>query len=1392
MLTTPASGPTRAGPARRRIGYVVMAFVIAVTGVLTGAPAQQAHAYIPRAIPVGVGSPDKDVSVAVTLTDSKDVGQPGEQFSYTGRLTVNVPSADPVTFRFAQDMLGPLTRPPRPTDFRWNDGRERSFASGPTFTDGAWVVTFNGPINTFADFTLPAKVSPNAMPGNTINGQVSVKAKVMPSISFTEVIDPDDKGFVADPGKLCTGVFRNTARLDGGGYGAWLGDIKLGDVNRNITYDRDAPTITIRDRNGEIITPQAGVDMVWKPDDPTAPYIPSGAPAGTTWEQSMNWPLDVTTYTGEVWIPDGATITIEQHGTINGCSSSGGHTHIPSWRSVTTVFAGSPERVRSAEAADSFEIPGGAPVGWCADNLYVSTAEATAKLYVWDGATTVQSGNVGTETHALAATDKHERLIFSVNRSEELVIRNLSTGAVTTSSTVLTQLSSVDALAFDPEGNLWAGYQATLYYLTAAQVNAIVTSPNTPQTWNRGATLNPFGGSTADFAFDGAGNLWIAKLKSSDNKYYIQKVPTAGLMGTGQVAPGPELPTGVTSDGQTLIRGLAFVGDTLYVGRRRTGNNSTLFPQFYSVNQTTGALTAVRNGFNAPYLSDFASCSFPAPAPAFRIRKNTGQDRITLAPDQTTVTVPFTVTVDNISSTTATSAPIQDRPQVPLGFRITGVTVDGGPATLNPDGTITLAAGGVTLPAGRSTIYTIAITYAVDQSRFTDESVEWLGECATGTPPDPRRGIYNLVEMADDADGPDNNDACVPVDVPRFKVNKAVQDSPPGTTGPPVVVGADGTVRVSYVVTVTNSGKVAAAHPQITDQVTVPEGFEITGVTLGGADQSTSGQFTIPKGTTPLQPNTSRPYTVVLTARAPDLKAVDWSAAGTCYTDGAGNPAAGGFFNLVEMAGDSDGPNNNDACVPAQRTGFATSKVTAQEMITLAPGQTSITIDYTITVSNTGNTEGTSAPVYDLPETPPGFTIGSIRHSGGAVIPVNPDGTYTVTPGVSLQPFTGRDFVISVTYKVDQSRFTDESLADLGECRTGTPPDKTKGLYNLITMTDDTDGPDNNDECVPVQVLKFMVNKAVQGSEPGTTGPPVTVGDDGTVQVSYVVTVTNSGTVAAPHPAITDRVSVPPGFEITGVTLSGVGQGTSGTFTIPAGAASLAPGASTRYTVVLTARVADPEAVDWQKAGTCNTEGAGNPADGGFFNLVEMTGDSDGPNNNDACVPVERPQTPISIQKYGRNCDTGVETCPMPGAAFALYDVDPGTAGATPIAGAIAVDPNNGAVFTSMDLEYGRTYWLIEAGAPTGHNLLATPIEFRVTLDGIVLTNPDAHAGVVQVSTSNGLILQVFDQTKGDLPKAGGNGPWPNIIVGLMLLGAAAFGMFQSDRPKQALVRRRA
>lgn len=103
---------------------------------------------------------------------------------------------------------------------------------------------------------------------------------------------------------------------------------------------------------------------------------------------------------------------------------------------------------------------------------------------------------------------------------------------------------------------------------------------------------------------------------------------------------------------------------------------------------------------------------------------------------------------------------IIDRPGVPGGgFRLDGVDVDGQPAAALGGGAYRLSSGDH-LDPGQEKQDRITVHYAVEPNAITASGRDALGSCDGGNDSDPTRGLCDKVTMEDDADGPENNDAC--------------------------------------------------------------------------------------------------------------------------------------------------------------------------------------------------------------------------------------------------------------------------------------------------------------------------------------------------------------------------------------------------------------------------------------------------------------------------------------------------------------------------------------------------------------------------------------------------------------------------------------------------------
>ncbi|WP_406710836.1 SpaA isopeptide-forming pilin-related protein [Trueperella pyogenes] len=331
-----------------------------------------------------------------------------------------------------------------------------------------------------------------------------------------------------------------------------------------------------------------------------------------------------------------------------------------------------------------------------------------------------------------------------------------------------------------------------------------------------------------------------------------------------------------------------------------------------------------------------------------------------------------------------------------------------------------------------------------------------------------------------------------------------------------------------------------------------------------------------------------------------------------------------------------------------------------------------------------------------------------------------------------------------------------------------------------------------------VEPVGFKVEKTAKvAGENGSvewkpTGSPIKLNDEMRGTATYRVTVTNTGLVDTFAPTVKDVFTTPKGFVLDKLSWTEVDASNQATGdkprenSIDLPKVRLAKGQSKTFEITADVHVEDANQVDWEKVGQCKTDNGGE-SEYGLFNRVTMSKDADGEDNNDACVPVTSPLLEMSVTKLGNNCDTDQQTCELPGASFAIYDADPASAGAKPLADGVVVDKDKPSRFTSKGLVAG-TYWLVETAAPNGHVLMAEPVQFQLTFDGIKILSTTANATVAENDKFN---LRVVDQTAGELPKSGGNGHMPFIVAGVLLVLIGTIGYLQTSGCGPARVRNR-
>lgn len=1456
--------------APRAARYVATAILLTLCSGLLVAPVS---AYTPYDSPQPRTGAEPEVTVEMTHSkvEDRDPVQ-GEVFTYTATFGFAKMSENGVkrhvVLTVTADPNAPFASPVTAGDFHNETGS--ATASSVECSGYSCTATYSDMSDGRVVFSKEGKVSAGLGPGEMVAGAASAHITSTGSVALKH----GAQRYTPDSGPApCSGTAEWEILVPQAG--GWIADLKFADVyaSGKVTFD-DAPlvdglahpesknAIIVRGPDGADLTAGVLKEATFNSADPSQPFLGldevSLAHPHAIWLQSVNWPFDISNYTGKTWIPSGTTITIKKHLTFYDCSIAG----FPSpadyfnsrWKAGIALQIARPNTSISAAAQTYFVTPGKAAPASCVNKLYVvqeSNSRATSKaFYEYDPAQSrsraISAPNQA-RTQAIAATNRFPELLFSTSPPDpgsnpHTYILDTSQGVASDRQPHAVEAADTPAtmaMAFDSHGYLWAidddGY---LFYLTDKEIAALVSGGTA--TWHRTgqleATGRPSMRSAFDLAFDANDRMYIARPS------HMYRISRDVMMSTGHISVGSSI-----GSLPTWPNGMAFLGDKLYVaeGWRDRSNGTPSSGQTQTVYEFDIAAGRYRKanlpGYTVLHSADLASCSFPGE-----------------------------------SSDT--------------GFKVKKSVID-------------------------------PVTGAV---------------------------------------------------------------SPAGTTSPhPVHVHDDGTVVVDYLVTVSLVGSTAERHPDISDQVSLPEGFQLTDVLLDGTSQGKSGTFTIPGAN--LDPahaaTTAKVYRVQIHATAPDMNRVSWSSAATCQTEEAGDGSAGGFFNAVTMEQDSDGPNNNDACVPTKPNGKAhlrlikrivdrnghelTELVDQAQYFTLVAGgptrlhgvsaasghvaadadvlpgtyrldeqpndsgahtstyafgtwscdsgkvpdkdrqisiadgddvtctvtntprpqvhitktatepapaeqndpagvnphigtlvvpgpDGSVLLRYTMTLTSTSSYPGDTGAVSDTFQVPagmvwdgdksatvafdPGSTGASVTDLATSVTKEQLHEMAMLTSSVRNLPSHGSVmFTITIPLRTDNTVREGESTTvfaenaeKLGTCANltsaaGNPySDASKGIPNVVTLLAEdlayNDIPrQDNLACIPVSVGGALkVSKWANAETSSHVGAnPVSFDANGQATVSYWVKLSNSGPAPMQTGKVTDIPRVPTGTRIVGpsfelnYTLNGntgsvngaaLTEGHTRTVTEWDGGAfvlgdrfDLTPakaGSDSAPPVIITVtyriELAGAHAAENQHTelaiGTCTTVADGTVPDtsGGVVNKVAVStdNDGDGQENNQACHPV---QPRIQVVKLGAHCDVGADTCHLPGANFALYPDDgSGSRPADhPIDSGIGPSAADGAVFTSLGLQIGAKYWLVETTAPAGHELLARPVGFTIGADGLEIF----AGGGVFVAKANGLALtiNITDTTAADLPMTGGSGRFPTVLLALLLMVVGAGALLRSQ-----------
>lgn len=176
---------------------------------------------------------------------------------------------------------------------------------------------------------------------------------------------------------------------------------------------------------------------------------------------------------------------------------------------------------------------------------------------------------------------------------------------------------------------------------------------------------------------------------------------------------------------------------------------------------------------------------------------------------------------------------------------------------------------------------------------------------------------------------------------------------------------------------------------------------------------------------------------------------------------------------------------------------------------------------------------------------------------------------------------------------------------------------------------------------------------------------------------------------------------------------------------------------------------------------------------------------------NDGLGPITRTATAtvtpfgrvVTVLKRGLHCDVGVPTCvsTFEGSAFMVYKSDPTV---TPPPTGVALTSSGGGTFVTQKLQLNADYWLVETTAPDGFQLLPQPIKFHLAQSGLTLDAASASGLITADGPS--FTITITDVPAAELPKVGGDGPWPFLGGGLALLLGAGLYLLKTSGPQPA------
>ncbi len=531
-----------------------------------------------------------------------------------------------------------------------------------------------------------------------------------------------------------------------------------------------------------------------------------------------------------------------------------------------------------------------------------------------------------------------------------------------------------------------------------------------------------------------------------------------------------------------------------------SGTTTTLLPQqsavftgFYTVTQadvdhgsivddaTTVGTTP--SGGTTPVATSNTVTVGVTPSPSLSIAKSATPTTVTAANQIVT----YTFTVANTGNLTLTTVGVTDVPTAPAGIVIPTCT-----SLSSPTGTCTGTS--TTLLPGQ--IATFTGTYTVTQADIDHGSIADSAVAAGTTP-------------SDTSVTADSN--TVTVDVTQSGSLSIAKSASPMT-----VTSADQTIN--YTFTVTNTGNVDLTGVGVTDVPTAP----------AGGVNPTCQSLTNPPGTcsgatTSLEPGQTAIFTGAYTVTQADID--NGSVVDAATTQGT--TPSGGTTPIA---------TSDTVTVGVTQSPLLSVSKTADPTTVTAAGQT---INYTFTVTNTGNVTLTGVGVTDVPVAPAGTVITTCQSLS------TPTGTCT---GATTTLIPGQSADFTGPYTVTQTDIDHGSVADTATAAGTSPSGGTITADSNLVTVDVTQSP------------SLSITKAADPTTVTAAGQTVT----------YTFTVENTGNSTITGVTVTDLPTPPAGGIVpdclTRVDPAGTCSGTS---------TSLVPGESAVFSGTYTVTQAD-------------------------------------------------------------------------------------------------------------------------------------------------------------------------------------------------------------------------